>query len=91
MSSLTMNSLKLNSKLHGVLLLDEDAFQAALGAEAPTPAIECMQHNILGHMMEEWSSDDQAWYTEVEEKPRNLMLISLMCPFILGTCSWLLV
>lgn len=55
-----MNSLKLNSKLHGVLLLDEDAFQAALGAEAPTPAIECMQHNILGHMMEEWSSDDQA-------------------------------
>jgi len=60
MSSLTMNSLKLNSKLHGVLLLDEDAFQAALGAEAPTPAIECMQHNILGHMMEEWSSDDQA-------------------------------
>jgi len=58
MSSLTMNSLKLNSKLHGVPLLDEDAFQAALGA--PTPAIECMQHNILGHMMEEWSSDDQA-------------------------------
>lgn len=89
MSSLTMNSLKLNYKLHGVLLLDEDAFQAALGA--PTPAIECMQHNILGHMMEEWSSDDQAWYTEVEEKPRNLMLISLMWPFILGTRSWLLV
>lgn len=53
-----MNSLKLKSKLHGVPLLDEDAFQAALGA--PTPAIECMQHNILGHMMEEWSSDDQA-------------------------------
>lgn len=56
-------------------------------AEASTPAVWCMQHNIPGHMMGEWSSYDQDEHTEVKKELGNLGLISLMFPFTLVTHS----